>query len=41
MPMVASPTGYDTCLDVHLQEVSVESSLNGKVFLESSSCRVS
>jgi len=39
--MVASPTGYDTCLDVHLQDVSVESSLNGKVFLESSACRVS
>lgn len=41
MPMVASKDGYETSLDVQLYRISVESSLNNKVFLEAEECRVS
>jgi hypothetical protein len=41
MPLVASETGYQTSLKAQLFRVAVDSSLNSKVFLEASECRVS
>jgi hypothetical protein len=40
MPMVAGPTGYEPQLEVHLDDVSVTSSLNDTKLLSSESCRV-
>ncbi|KAL4251310.1 hypothetical protein ABKN59_005668 [Abortiporus biennis] len=40
MPMVASPLGYEPSLEVHLDTVSVTSSLNDIKLLTADSCRV-
>ena len=41
MPFVASPTGYDPILEVHLDTVTVTSSLNDIRLITAESCRVS
>lgn len=41
MPMVAGPTGYETVLEVHLDDISVASSLNDIRLVAADSCRVS
>ena len=40
MPLVASANGYQTSLKVQLLRVALDSSLNGKVFMEAEECRV-
>lgn len=39
--MVAGPTGYEGVFEVHLDEVSVTSSLNDICLIAAESCRVS
>lgn len=41
MPLVASEAGYQMSLKAQLFRIAVDSSLNSKVFLEASECRVS
>ncbi|GAA95056.1 uncharacterized protein L969DRAFT_25347 [Mixia osmundae IAM 14324] len=41
LPMIASASGYDTVMEVHLDEFSVSSSVNYVTFLKASLCRVS
>lgn len=40
MPLVASATGYQTSLKIQLMRIALDSSLNGKVFMEAEKCRV-
>jgi hypothetical protein len=40
MPMVPGADGYDPVLEVHLDSVSLSSSLNDMRFVEAESCRV-
>jgi hypothetical protein len=40
MPLVASAAGYQTSLKVQLMHIALDSSLNGKVFMEANKCRV-
>lgn len=40
MPIVASESGYQTSFKAQLLNIAVDSSLNSKVFLEASECRV-
>jgi hypothetical protein len=40
MPMLPGPNGYEPVLEVHLDSVSVLSSLNDTRFIEAESCRV-
>jgi hypothetical protein len=39
--MVATAAGYDTLLELHLDEMSVTSSVNYACFLRAETCRVS
>lgn len=41
MPMVASPTGYEPALEVHLDTIAVTSSLNDIRLVSAESSRVS
>lgn len=41
MPFVAGPSGYEPILEVHLDTVSVTSSLNDIRLVTAESCRVS
>lgn len=40
LPMVATPQGYDTLVEFHLDEMSVSSSVNYATFLKAETCRV-
>ena len=41
LPMLAGEGGYDTFLEVHLDEISLSSSVNYDTFLRSRICRIS
>lgn len=40
LPMIATSDGYDTLVELHLDDVSITSSVNYAVFLKAESCRV-
>ncbi|KIM31189.1 hypothetical protein M408DRAFT_327476 [Serendipita vermifera MAFF 305830] len=40
MPLVASAAGYQTSLKVQLMRIALDSSLNGKVFMEAEKCKI-
>jgi hypothetical protein len=41
MPMIATAKGFDTLFELHLDEMSVSSSVNYATFLRAETCRVS
>lgn len=40
MPMIATSQGFDTLFELHLDELSISSSVNYATFLKAETCRV-